>query len=84
MKSLIQKLVETTSPSGYEAPIRAVVRAEVESLADSIQVDALGNLIVRKGKGGKKILLAAHMDEIGVIATPFNPGVRIEPPAAME
>lgn len=69
MKSLIQKLVETTSPSGYEAPIRAVVRAEVESLADSIQVDALGNLIVRKGKGGKKILLAAHMDEIGVIAT---------------
>lgn len=72
MKSLIKKLVETASPSGYEAPIRAVVRAEVEPLADEISVDALGNLIVRKGSagpGGLKIMLSAHMDEIGVIAT---------------
>lgn len=69
MKSLIQKLVETTSPSGYEAAIRAVVRAEVEPLADEVRVDALGNLIVRKGSGGQKIMLSAHMDEIGVIVT---------------
>lgn len=72
MKLLIQKLVETTSPSGYEAQIRAVIRAEVEGLADRLEVDNLGNLIVQKGKlakGGKKIMLAAHMDEIGVIAT---------------
>lgn len=72
MKSLIQKLVETTSPSGYEAPIRAVVRAEVDPLADEVYVDALGNLIARKGSampGGQKIMLSAHMDEIGVIAT---------------
>jgi putative aminopeptidase FrvX len=72
MKSLIQKLVETTSPSGYEAPIRAVVRAEIETFADDIQVDALGNLIARKGTlqpDGKKVMLSAHMDEIGVIVT---------------
>ena len=69
MKSLIQKLVETTSPSGYEAAIRAVIRAEVEPLADEVRVDALGNLIVRKGQGGHKIMLSAHVDEIGVIIT---------------
>lgn len=70
MKDLIQKLVETFSPSGYEAPIRGVIRKEVEGLADDIQVDALGNLIARKGPaGGKRIMLSAHMDEIGVIAT---------------
>ncbi|MCU0485246.1 MAG: M42 family metallopeptidase [Anaerolineales bacterium] len=69
MKSLIQKLVETTSPSGYEAAIRAVIRAEVEPLADEVRVDALGNLIVRKGQGGHKIMLSAHIDEIGVIIT---------------
>ena len=72
MKSLIQKLVETTSPSGYEASIRALVRAEVGASADEIRVDALGNLIVRKGEaspGGIKIMLSAHMDEIGLIAT---------------
>ena len=72
MKALIQKLVESYGPSGYETQIRAVVRAEVEPYADEIQVDALGNLIVRKGSlkaGGSRIMLAAHIDEIGVIAT---------------
>ena len=74
MKSLIQKLTETFSPSGYESAIRDVVRTEVESFADEIRVDALGNLIVRKGpststKNGKRIMLAGHMDEIGLIAS---------------
>ncbi|MBN2146995.1 MAG: M42 family metallopeptidase [Anaerolineales bacterium] len=70
MKPLIQKLVETFGPSGYESPIREVIRAEVAAHADEIQVDPLGNLIVRKGKqGGRKIMLAAHMDEIGVMVT---------------
>jgi putative aminopeptidase FrvX len=72
MKTLIQKLVETPSPSGYEAQIRLVIRSEVESLSDEIKVDALGNLIARKGKGssgGLKVMLSAHIDEIGIIAT---------------
>jgi len=72
MKQLLQKLTETFSPSGYEDAIRAVIRAEVEPLADEIRVDALGNLIVRKGtlgKDGKRILIAAHMDEIGLIVS---------------
>lgn len=72
MKSLIQKIVETNGPSGYESIIRQVIRAEVELLADEVTVDALGNLIVRKGTAspnGMKIMLAAHMDEIGLIAT---------------
>ena len=72
MKQLIQKLTETLSPSGYESAVREVIRSEVEPLADEIRVDALGSLIVRKGakgKNGKRIMLAAHMDEIGLIAT---------------
>jgi len=72
MKPLIQKLVETQGPSGYESQIRAVVREEVEPYADALQVDVLGNLIVQKGKGsadGIKIMLAAHIDEIGVMVT---------------
>jgi tetrahedral aminopeptidase len=72
MKALIQKLVEIPGPSGYEAQIRSVVRAEIEQHADELQVDALGNLIARKGQGGAdgiKIMLAAHIDEIGVMVT---------------
>jgi tetrahedral aminopeptidase len=69
MKSLIQKLVEATAPSGYEGPIREIVRGEIESFADELRVDALGNLIARKGQGEKKIMLSAHMDEIGFIVS---------------
>ena len=72
MKPLIQKLVETPSPSGYEGKIREVIRAEVEPYADEIRVDALGSLIVRKGQkttAGMKIMLSAHIDEIGLIVT---------------
>jgi endoglucanase len=76
MKTLIQKLTETFSPSGYENDIRQVIRAEIESLVDDIKVDALGNLIARKGrsgKNGKRVMLAGHMDEIGLIATHIDP-----------
>jgi endoglucanase len=70
MKSLIQKLTEVTGPSGYETQIRDVVRSEVESLVDDVSVDNLGNLIARKGgEGGARIMLAAHIDEIGLIVT---------------
>ncbi len=72
MKSLIQKVVETFGPSGYETHICQVVRSEIEALADEIQVDVLGNLIARKGQlgpGGKRIMLAAHIDEIGIMVT---------------
>ncbi len=67
MKPLIKKLTETFSPSGYENAIREVIMEEIKDLADEIRVDALGNLIARKGSGGKKIMLAAHMDEIGIM-----------------
>jgi len=72
MKSLIQKLVETTGPSGYEAQIRAVLKAEIEHHVDELYVDPLGNLIARKGQPsaeGIKIMLAAHIDEIGIMVT---------------
>jgi len=71
MKDLIRKLVETHSPSGTEENIRAVIRAEVESVADELRVDPLGSLVVHKrGSGdGQRIVLDAHMDEIGVMVT---------------
>lgn len=71
MRELIRKLVGTHGPSGVEDQIRAVIRAEVEPLADELRVDPLGSLVVRKrgGGGGQRILLDAHMDEIGVMVT---------------
>jgi putative aminopeptidase FrvX len=74
MKQLLKTLTETFAPSGYEDTVREIILKEVTPLADEVRVDALGNLIVRKkpttaSKNPKKIMLAAHMDEIGVIVS---------------
>jgi tetrahedral aminopeptidase len=72
MKTLLKKLTETASPSGYESVVREVIRAEISSLSSNIKVDALGNLIVSMGKktnNGMRVMVAAHMDEIGVIVS---------------
>ncbi|MGM0368877.1 MAG: M42 family metallopeptidase [Bacillota bacterium] len=69
MKNLIKKLVETYGPSGDEEQIREIIKAEIKDNVDQIETDALGNLIaLKKGKKDKKVMLAAHMDEIGLIA----------------
>ena len=77
MRELIRKLTEAYGPSGAEEEIRAIIRTEVEPLSDEVRVDPLGSLVARKegspstgsGQAGKRIVLAAHMDEIGVMAT---------------
>jgi endoglucanase len=71
VRETTRRLVETYGPSGFEERIRAVIRKEIEGLADEYQVTPLGNLVaVKRGSGkGRRILLAAHMDEIGVMVT---------------
>ncbi len=72
MKTLLDKLTQTFGPSGYENEIRALIRKEIEPYVDELHIDALGNLIARKGTkrdGGKRIMISAHMDELGVMAS---------------
>jgi putative aminopeptidase FrvX len=74
VKKLLQTLTETFGPSGHEDEVRKIVRNEVEALADDVRVDTLGNLIARKrpakaAQDTKKVMVAAHMDEIGVIVS---------------
>lgn len=74
MKSLLKTLTETYAPSGYEDAVRKIIQREVKPFADEVRVDAMGSLIVRKKptlavKNSKRIMLAAHMDEIGVIVS---------------
>jgi tetrahedral aminopeptidase len=73
MNDLIKKLVETYGPSGFEDGIRDMIRAEIEGHADEVWVDQMGNLVARKGNKqdgkGLKVMIAAHMDEIGLMVT---------------
>lgn len=71
MQELAKKLAEAFGVSGFEEEIRAVLRAEIAALVDEVRVDVLGNLIAyRKGTGGgRRVMLAAHMDQIGLMVT---------------
>jgi tetrahedral aminopeptidase len=72
MKTLLQTLTQIPAPSGREDALRTVVRKMIQPYADEVRVDALGNLIARKGnkgKNGKRIMLAAHLDEVSFIVS---------------
>ena len=77
MEALVKKLVEAWGPSGYEHHIRRLIQDEVAGLADEITVDPLGNLICRVGSGGPKVMISAHMDEIGLMALYQEPERRL-------
>ena len=67
MNELTRKLVECWGPSGYEHRVRRLIQDEIAALADETWVDGIGNLICRVGNGGPRVLIAAHMDEIGLM-----------------
>ena len=69
MKKRLETLTRAHGVSGDESAIRAAIRQAAEPYADDITEDALGNLIVHQKGAGKKIMLAAHMDSVGVIVT---------------
>jgi endoglucanase len=67
---LLKELCETPGIPGREERLRAIVRRELTGVADDLQVDALGNLIaVKRNPGAPKLMIAAHMDEIGFVVS---------------
>ena len=69
--STLKELCLCPSVSGRENKIREKISKLIKPFCDTVEVDALGNLCaVKKGRGaGKRIMLAAHMDEIGFMVT---------------
>jgi endoglucanase len=76
---LLKELTQAWGVSGREKKVREIIRREVTSYADEVTTDDLGNLIVLKrgAGGGKKIMLAAHMDEIGMQVTKIESDGRL-------
>ncbi len=66
---LFKKLVEIHAPSGDESKIRDFITSEMEGISDEITTDRLGNLICRIKGNGPKVMVAAHMDQIGLMVT---------------
>lgn len=69
MVELLKTLTEAHGVSGNENEIREILKKEAALLSDDVSIDRMGNLIaVKKGtKSAKKVIIAAHMDEVGLI-----------------
>ena len=69
-KKLLAEICEEAGAPGHEQKIREIVLREVKPLVDEIRIDNMGNVLaIKKGKTQKKVMIAAHMDEIGFIVT---------------
>lgn len=74
-KDFLKRLSDNASVSGFETEIGAMVSAEFSKYCDEVSTDKLGNVIgLKKGKGKYKIMLSAHMDEIGLMVTDYCEG----------
>lgn len=81
MDRLLKTLIETDGISGYEQKVRALIQKEVQKYVDKTFIDKMGNLVAvkkAKRKDAGKVMLAAHMDEIGLIIKSVSSDGRIK------
>jgi putative aminopeptidase FrvX len=68
--ALLKQICETPGAPGFEQKIRSLVVQQVKPLCDELSIDNMGNVIaVKRGQSRKKVMVAAHMDEIAFIVT---------------
>ncbi|QGU93797.1 M42 family peptidase [Clostridium bovifaecis] len=69
---LLERLCNAASPSAYEGEMREIIKSEIKDYVDEVKVDRMGNIVAHKEGTGKRILIDAHMDEVGFIITGYN------------
>ncbi len=67
MDATLKTILDAPGISGYESSIAAIMQAELKKACGNASVDGFGNVSATKGNGKIKIMLAAHMDEIGLM-----------------
>ena len=66
-RELLKRLTQADAVAGNEGEVRKVILADCRAYADEVMTDGLGSLILHHKGMGKKIMLAAHMDEVGFL-----------------
>ena len=67
---LLKEICEVAGAPGFEQRVRELVLREVTPLVDEVSIDNFGNVVaIKKGHSDKKVMVGAHMDEIGFIVT---------------
>lgn len=68
-QTMLKDLTETAGAPGHERSVREVMESYVQPWADEVSGDRLGSLVAKKGKQGPRIMIAGHLDEIGLMVT---------------
>ena len=71
---LLAELADAPGPSGFEEAVRAIMVRELKPSADRITYDGVGSVIAAHGSSGPKVMLDAHMDELGGVVRRVTPG----------
>ena len=67
---LLNTICTTPGAPGFEQKVRELVLKEIKELVDEVEIDNLGNVYaIKRGTGDKRVMVGAHMDEIGFIVT---------------
>ncbi|MDR3281694.1 MAG: M42 family metallopeptidase, partial [Endomicrobium sp.] len=72
MEKLLKDLLMSDGISGYEENVASLMTSALSRVCYDVKTDTFGNVIGKLGKGKKKIMIAAHMDEIGMIVKYVN------------
>src|SRR5229473_905138 len=64
-QQLLQALADAPGPSGFEEPVRKIMVERMKPLAEKLSYDGLGSVIAVQGSSGPRIMVDAHMDELG-------------------
>ncbi len=71
--SLLERLSNAAGPSGFEEPVRKVMVEEMKLFTSSIAFDGMGSIIATQGGKGPRIMIDAHMDELGGMIRRITP-----------
>lgn len=71
--ALLERLANAAGPSGFEEPIRKVLVQEMKPLSSSLTFDGMGSIIATQGATGPRIMIDAHMDELGGMIRRITP-----------
>jgi putative aminopeptidase FrvX len=71
--TLLQQLTDTAGPPGFEEPIRKVMVDAMKPLAGSLTFDGLGSIMATQGTSGPRVMVDAHMDELGGVIRRVTP-----------
>ena len=62
---ILQRIADAPGPSGFEEPIRKVMVEYMKPLSSSLRYDGMGSIIAAHGSSGPRVMIDAHMDELG-------------------